>query len=249
VSKPGSAYSVRDMTKSLVSRIRTAATVRFPTVLPTADNDASTEDLRTPVLNTTHKVLAIGASTGGTNAIKDVLRALPVTAPGTIVVQHMPEHFTASFAQRLDEVCEMQVREASDGDHLHPGLALIAPGNSHLLLHRSGARYLAQVKGGPPVHYQRPSVNVLFHSVARQAGRNAVGVILTGMGVDGAAGLLAMRDAGARTIAQDEATSVVYGMPREAVRVGAAEEQVPLRRIAGCIVRLFAEDTIETAPT
>jgi two-component system chemotaxis response regulator CheB len=182
-------------------------------------------------------VLAIGASTGGTQAVERVLRALPADAPGTVIVQHMPEHFTAAFARRLDGLCAMEVREARDHDPVVPGVALVAPGNRHLLLQASGARYNVRVKDGPPVHHQRPAVDVLFQSVARAAGPNAVGVILTGMGADGARGLLAMREAGARTFAQDEATCAVFGMPKEAIKLGAAGSVLPLDAIAGAALR------------
>ena len=153
---------------------------------------------------------------------------MPANAPGTVIVQHMPEHFTAAFARRLNDQCPMTVREAQEGEIVAPGLALIAPGNRHMIVRRSGTRYVIQLRDGPPVHYQRPSVDVLFHAVARAAGPDAVGVILTGMGADGAQGLLAMKQAGAHTIAQDERTCVVYGMPGEAVRAGAVDEIVPL---------------------
>jgi two-component system chemotaxis response regulator CheB len=191
-------------------------------------------------LQTTHRVLAIGASTGGTKAIEVVLRDLPVTMPGTVIVQHMPEHFTAAFASRLNSVCPMEVREARDDDTVVPGVALIAPGGRHMLLQRSGSRYHVRIKDGPPVHYQRPSVDVLFHSVATAAGRNAVGVLLTGMGADGAKGLLAMRASGAHTMAEDERTCVVFGMPKEAIKLGAAAEVVPLPETAGAILNAFA---------
>ena len=240
VCKPGSAYSVAEISKMLAERIRVAARARC---LKREVREAQAEDAERPaptLLRTTHKVLAIGASTGGTQAITEVLPALPITTPGTLVVQHMPQYFTASFAERLDQKCQMQVREASDGDHLTPGTALIAPGNYHMVLRRDGARYHVEVKDGPHVHYQRPSVDVLFHSVARQAGPNAVGVILTGMGADGAKGMLAMHEAGAHTIAQDEGTCVVYGMPREAARLGATDEIAPLPRIASLALRALA---------
>jgi two-component system chemotaxis response regulator CheB len=187
----------------------------------------------------THKILAIGASTGGTEAIRVVLMGLPATAPGTVIVQHMPEHFTASFAARLNDLCQMEVREARTGDLVTPGVALLAPGNQHMVLRRSGAQFSVEVKGGPQVHYQRPSVDVLFHSVARQAGANALGAILTGMGADGASGLLAMRQAGARTLAQDEESCVVFGMPREAIRLGAAQEIAPLQDISARIMTIL----------
>jgi two-component system chemotaxis response regulator CheB len=181
---------------------------------------------------TTHQIIAIGASTGGTKAIETVLTGMPANAPATVIVQHMPEAFTRAFAERLNKTCRMEVREARDNDHAIPGLALIAPGNFHMLLKRSGGSYLVRVKDGPRVHYQRPSVDILFQSVAKSAGRNAVGVILTGMGADGAKGLLSMKESGAYNIAQDEATSVVFGMPKEAIEMGAAHKIVPLPAIS-----------------
>ncbi|MDE3054381.1 MAG: chemotaxis protein CheB, partial [Gemmatimonadota bacterium] len=176
--------------------------------------------------------LAIGASTGGTRAVETILRAMPADAPATVVVQHMPAGFTGSFARRLDTLCAMTVREARDGDVLTPGLALVAPGNRHAVIQRAGGRLFVRLKDGPPVLHQRPAVDVLFQSVARAAGPHAVGVILTGMGADGARGLRAMFDAGAGTIAQDEATCVVYGMPREAIALGGAATVQPLECIA-----------------
>jgi two-component system chemotaxis response regulator CheB len=181
--------------------------------------------------------LAIGAATGGPPARECGLRALPADAPGTVIVQHMPEHFTAAFATRLDKLCAMEVREARDRDRLHAGLALVAPGNKHMVLARHGADgYEVRLKDGPPVHHQRPAVDVLFDSVARVAGAHAVGAILTGMGADGAKGLLAMRTAGAATIAQDEASSVVFGMPKEAIRLGGADQVVPLDQVARALL-------------
>ncbi|HEY4556411.1 MAG TPA: chemotaxis protein CheB, partial [Lysobacter sp.] len=185
---------------------------------------------------TTERVIAIGASTGGTQAIERVLTAMPRVCPGIAIVQHMPERFTASLAQRLDGLCEIEVREARHGDRLRPGLALIAPGGRHMQLRRSGAYYHVDVIDGPPVNRHRPSVDVLFRSVAKHAGRNATGAILTGMGDDGARGLLEMTRAGAETIAQDEATCVVYGMPREAARMGAARQVLPLQNIAAALL-------------
>jgi len=177
---------------------------------------------------TTDRVVAIGTSTGGTQALEVVLTGLAADAPGVAVVQHMPEKFTAAFAQRLDRICRIEVREARDGDRLRPGLALIAPGGRHMLVRRNGAHYHVEVVDGPLVSRHRPSVDVLFRSVAQAAGRNALGIIMTGMGDDGAAGLLEMRDAGASTLAQDEKSCVVYGMPKEAVKRGAAARSVPL---------------------
>jgi two-component system chemotaxis response regulator CheB len=187
------------------------------------------------------RVVAIGASTGGTKALELILTALPADAPGLVVVQHMPEHFTRAFAARLDALCAPEVREADDGDAVAPGRVLLAPGDRHLLLRRGGTGYRVQLKDGPPVSRHRPSVDVLFRSVARCAGRDALGVILTGMGSDGAEGLLEMRQSGAATVAQDEATSIVYGMPRAAVARGAAEYSAPLEEIAGIIMETAAQ--------
>jgi two-component system chemotaxis response regulator CheB len=231
MARPGEAYSVGDVALQLIDRIRAAAHARLRQ--PAAERQEPSLIPETlSQIQTTDRILAIGASTGGTEAIRQVLEVLPLTTPGTVIVQHMPEKFTAAFAQRLDGLCAMEVREAQGGEVLRPGLALVAPGNRHLLLSRNGAQYVAQVKDGPRVHHQRPAVDVLFNSVARYAGVNAVGVLLTGMGADGAKGLLAMRGAGARTIAQDEATCVVYGMPKEAARMNAVETVLPLGRIA-----------------
>ena len=184
---------------------------------------------------TTDRVVAIGTSTGGTQALEAVLPRLTRVDSGTVVVQHMPEQFTEAFARRLDTLCEVEVREAKDQDRVLPGLVLIAPGGRHMELRRDGAHYRVRVFDAPPVNRHRPSVDVLFRSVARWAGRNALGVLMTGMGDDGARGLLEMHQAGASTIAQDEATSVVYGMPREAVLLGAVDRELPLGAIAGVI--------------
>jgi len=181
---------------------------------------------------TTEKVVCIGASTGGTESLREVLEALPANAPGIVIVQHMPEKFTAAFAKRLNTLCEVEVREASDGDPVLRGHVLIAPGDKHMLLERQGARYHVAVKSGPLVSRHRPSVDVLFRSAARSAGANSVGVIMTGMGDDGANGLLEMKNAGAYTIAQDEATSIVFGMPKEAIARGAVHKITPLEAIA-----------------
>jgi len=185
----------------------------------------------------TEKLIAIGASTGGTEAIKDVLVRLPPDAPGVLVTQHMPEAFTRSFAARLDSLCGIAVKEAEHGERVLPGHAYIAPGHSHLLLRRSGANYVTELSQGPPVNHHRPSVDVLFRSVAQVAGPNATGVILTGMGRDGAAGMLAMKQAGTWNIAQDEASCVVFGMPREAIAAGGTDETLPLPEIAGAVMR------------
>lgn len=238
--KPGSAYAAKEVAQPLVHAIRSAAAARVkaPGSAPAAARPAVPRNL---LVQTTHKVIAVGASTGGTRAIETVLKGFPPAVPGIVIVQHMPEHFTSQFARRLNEVCAVEVREARDNDAVVPGTALIAPGNRHMVLARSGGNYIVRVKDGPRVHYQRPSVDVLFHSVAEVAGRNAVGAILTGMGADGAKGLLAMRGAGAHTLAQDEATSVVFGMPKEAIRLGAAAAVVPLEAMAGALLQALAE--------
>ena len=187
---------------------------------------------------TTEIVVAVGASTGGTEALKVFLEAMPVDAPGIVIVQHMPEHFTRSFADRLNDLCQINVKEAEDGDAVLQGRALIAPGNKHMLLRRSGARYYVEVKDGPLVNRHRPSVDVLFRSTALYAGRNAIGIIMTGMGDDGAKGLLEMKEAGAKTIAQDEQSCVVYGMPKEAVKLNAVDYELPLKKIASQMLML-----------
>ncbi|HMU66487.1 MAG TPA: chemotaxis protein CheB, partial [Cellvibrionaceae bacterium] len=182
--------------------------------------------------STTDRITVIGTSTGGTQALEEILVSVPRTAPGIAVVQHMPELFTAAFAQRLNSICTVEVKEASSGDRLIPGRVLIAPGGHHLEIQRSGAQYIAKVFRGPAVNRHCPSVDVLFRSAAVAAGRNATGIIMTGMGDDGARGLLDMRQAGARTIAQDEASCVVFGMPKEAINLGAAKETLSLSKIA-----------------
>src|SRR5581483_4552442 len=187
---------------------------------------------------TTHKVMAIGASTGGTEALREVLTAMPADAPGIVIVQHMPEKFTATFAERLNSLSKITVREARDGDRVLPGHALLAPGNFHMEVFRNGADYRVRVFSAEPVNRHRPSVDVLFHSCAKTVGRNAVAAILTGMGDDGARGMLAMREAGARTIAQDEASCVVFGMPKEAIARGAADEVMPITRVAPALLRM-----------
>jgi two-component system chemotaxis response regulator CheB len=192
--------------------------------------------MRAPLSVTTDKVVAVGTSTGGTEALRVLLMALPLDAPGFVVVQHMPELFTAGFAERLNQICQVDVREARDGDRVRPGCVLIAPGNRHTLIVRNGAQYAVKITDGPLVSRHRPSVDVLFRSVAQAVGANAVGVLMTGMGDDGAEGLLEMKRAGAATIAQDEATCVVFGMPRAAIDRGAVDEVLPLTRIASAVL-------------
>lgn len=192
------------------------------------------------MIRTTQKVIAVGASTGGTEALREFLEPLPADSAGIVIVQHMPEKFTRSFAERLDSLCRIRVKEAEDGDRIIPGHALIAPGNYHMEVFRNGAEYRVRTFVSDPVNRHRPSVDVLFHSCAQQLGANAIGVIMTGMGADGARGLLEMHQAGARTIAQDEASCVVFGMPREAIALGAADEVTPLSRIPAAVLREVA---------
>ncbi|MCP9473559.1 MAG: chemotaxis response regulator protein-glutamate methylesterase [Nitrospira sp.] len=190
------------------------------------------------MLKTTDTIIAIGSSTGGTEAVKDILTALPANTPPILITQHMPPRFTKTWADRLNSLCRISVKEAADGDSVLPGHALVAPGGYHMALDRNGARYMVRVTQDPPVNRHRPSVDVLFDSVARYAGRNSIGVILTGMGGDGAKGMLAMKQAGARTIAQDEATCVVFGMPKEAIKLGGVDKVLPLGEIAGAVMEL-----------
>lgn len=239
MSKPAADCAFAEMGAELREKVKAAAAVRM--ARREAASPAPAAPPRLSLAKAGRAVVAIGASTGGTQALQRVLTALPANTPGIVVVQHMPEHFTRSFAERLDSLCEMAVKEAEDGDAVVPGRVLIAPGNYHMLLERSGAGYRVAVKPGPLVSRHRPSVDVLFRSVARSAGAGAVGAILTGMGNDGAAGLRAMRDAGAETLAQDEATCVVFGMPREAINAGAAVQVVPLPAMAGKILEACAK--------
>jgi two-component system chemotaxis response regulator CheB len=241
IAKPGAMQATTEVTDALVRAVRVAARAKVSRLVAPM-NTAPVPALAT--LDTTHKLIAIGASTGGTQAIEAVMRRFPVDAPATVIVQHMPEHFTTSFAKRLDTVSAMAVREAKDGDLLTPGLALVAPGGKHLVVQASGARWVARVKDGPKVHHQRPAVDVTFQSLARCAGRNVVAALLTGMGADGAKGMLALRDAGAHTIAQDEATSVVWGMPREAVKLDAAAEILPLGEVAEGLLHALGREAV-----
>jgi two-component system chemotaxis response regulator CheB len=227
----------------LVDKVRGAAEARprRRASIPASEKRNSADVVLPTVLSrslsvTTDKVVAIGTSTGGTEALRVLLMAIPLDAPGFVVVQHMPEVFTANFAERLNQLCAVDVREAKDGDRVRPGLVLIAPGNRHTMINRNGAQYMVRVVDGPLVARHRPSVDVLFRSVAQAAGANAVGVIMTGMGDDGADGLLEMKKAGASTIAQDEQTCVVFGMPKVAIDRGAVDEVLPLQRIAQAIL-------------
>ena len=226
--------AVKSAARANMSAVQRSAQARAPVREPGATHAAAP---RQAMAQTTERLVAIGTSTGGTVALEQLLTALPRVAPGIVIVQHMPEMFTAAFAARLDGLCDITVQEAKHGQRVLPGLALIAPGGKHMQLARSGAQYVVEVKDGPPVNRHRPSVDVLFRSVAKFAGRNAMGVIMTGMGDDGARGLKEMHDAGAYTLAQDEASCVVYGMPKEAVKHGGVDRSLPLSALAGAILR------------
>jgi len=234
IAKPGSMYSVSDMTEQLIHKVKAAAAVRIG---GSKAKIASLPISSRAMVDTSNKIIAIGASTGGTEALKDVLCALPPDMPPILVVQHMPHSFTKAFAERLNSLCRLEVREAQTDEIVAPGKVLIAPGNRHMELRRSGARFYVDLLDGPLVFHQRPSVDLLFKSVAAYAGRNSTGVLLTGMGRDGAGGLLEMKQAGALTIAQDEATCVVFGMPREAITLGAVDKVLPLFEIPRALVQ------------
>ena len=242
LAKPGGPYSVGELRTTLAAKIRAAGAARVrPVEPPGAGKSSPASTSAAPALgfnaaSDPEAVIAIGASTGGTEAIATILTSLPASSPAIVIAQHIPPEFSRAFANRLNDLCALEVKEARDGDALRSGRALVAPGDFHMLLRGSGGRYLVNIKSGPRVCYQRPSVDVLFLSVAEAAGSHAVGVLLTGMGNDGSQGLLKMRQAGAHTIAQDEATCVVFGMPREAIQIGAAETVLPLPAIAGAML-------------
>jgi two-component system, chemotaxis family, protein-glutamate methylesterase/glutaminase len=237
-----------DGAQPMIEKVKAAARARVrPRQASPARPSVPSPLLTANSLRSTRQLIAIGASTGGTEALREVLTVLPPNTPGIVIVQHMPPGFTDSFARRLDSLCAIHVKEAEDGERVLPGHALIAPGNQHLSVVRSGSEYSVRVFMGEPVNRHRPSVDVLFDSVAEQAGRNAVGAILTGMGDDGARGMRRMRDAGASTIAQDEATCVIFGMPREAIAHGGAEFVLPLPRIARELYRLATEHSAARA--
>jgi two-component system, chemotaxis family, protein-glutamate methylesterase/glutaminase len=239
------AATLADYKEELIAKVKAAASARLRA--PTTTTASASADAilakRDPLrqLRTTERIIAIGASTGGTEAIKEVLIRLPPDTPGIVITQHIPKLFSGAFARRMDACCQVSVCEAEDGQQILRGHAYVAPGDMHLLLVRDGARYVCRLDEGPPVNRHKPSVDVLFRSVAQQAGRNAIGVILTGMGKDGALGLKEMRDAGARTVAQDEATSIVWGMPGEAVAVGGAADVLPLGDIWSRVLQLADE--------
>ena len=246
--KAGLKGFLQDHKTMLVDAIKGAAAARMKKVqagaianaamppTPKLRADAVISSSHKPMSETTDRVIAIGTSTGGTQALEQVLTKLPRTAPGIVVVQHMPEQFTAAFAQRLDSICQVKVKEAENNERVMPGLVLIANGGKHMLLRRSGAQYRVELKDGPLVSRHRPSVDVLFRSVANSAGPNALGIMMTGMGDDGARGMKEMHDAGAYTAAQDEKTCVVYGMPKEAVKLGGVDKELPLDKIPELIM-------------
>lgn len=240
VRKPGSSFTVQETCDELAALIRTVGTRTLNWVprqlrpAPVPARPAASAALA----QTTQKIIAIGASTGGVQALSHIFMELPATTHGLVVVQHMPPKFTALFAQRMNGCCAMEVREAAHGDRILPGLILLAPGGKHMTIVRSGAQYSVMLNEDPPVCRQRPSVDVLFESVAKYAGANAVGAILTGMGNDGAAGLLAMKQAGGKTVAQDEASSIVFGMPKEAIKLGGADHIIPLSAMSGRLQEL-----------
>jgi len=249
ITKPKSGLKqfLQDASNDLVSAVKSAASVNIKRLVPhgrpalNVPTKHSADVILPPggraMTQTTERIIAIGTSTGGTQALEAVLTRLPTLVPGIVIVQHMPEKFTEAFAKRLDGLCQISVKEAANNDRVIPGSALIAPGGRHMLLKRSGAQYYVEVTDGPLVNRHRPSVDVLFRSTAQVAGANAFGIIMTGMGDDGARGLKEMLDAGARTLAQDEASCVVFGMPREAIRLGAAQQTVSLDEIPEHIVR------------
>lgn len=239
MGKPDGPYSVGDLRSALASKLRAAVHARIRRSDAKLTPSQSIPRIVHPALQhnfTENAVLAIGASTGGTEAIREVLEALPASVPGIVIAQHIPPVFSAAFANRLNRLCALDVKEAQNGDEVLPGRAYVAPGNFHMILRRTSSRYRIEIQDGPMVCYQRPSVDVLFSSVAEAAGNKATGILLTGMGTDGAQGLLRMRQAGARTIAQDEESCIVYGMPREAAKLGAAERILPLSSIASAIL-------------
>ncbi len=230
-----------ELSIQLIDKVKAAARVRMQAKTAAALRKvapAPATSLSQGMVRSTNKIIALGSSTGGTEALKEVLTRMPPNSPGILIVQHMPENFTLAFAQRLNTQCAIEVREAKHGDTVQPGLALLAPGNQHLSLRKAGSRYFVELEHSPLVCRHRPSVEVLFNSVAKHAGRNAIGAIMTGMGSDGAQGLLSLRQAGGKTIAQDEESCVVFGMPKEAIKLGAAEKTVSLLKIPETILRM-----------
>jgi len=236
IGKPGGSYTVGDMSAQLAEKIRAASNVRMVKKDSSEESASASSKMIKALAKTSDKIIAIGASTGGTEALKTILTGMPPNSPGILIVQHMPAKFTTAFAERLNGLCRIRVKEAESDDFVSSGTALIAPGNYHMILRRSGARYYVEVKDGPMVHHQRPSVDILFKSTAQYAGPNSIGVILTGMGSDGAEGLLEMKRSGAKTIAQDEKSCVVFGMPKEAIKLGAVDMVVSLNQMTEKII-------------
>lgn len=248
ITKPkvGLKSFLEDASNDIVQAVRSAARANLRALSASANPAINRPKLSADAMlsasshraleRTTDQLVAIGTSTGGTQALEAVLTSLPATAPGIVIVQHMPEKFTAMFAERLDGLCQIEVREARNGDRVLPGLALIAPGGRHMMLKRNGAQYVVDVADGPLINRHKPSVDVLFRSVAKFAGANALGIIMTGMGDDGARGMKEMHDAGAKTIAQDESSCVVFGMPKEAIKLGGVDQIMALQQIPGAIV-------------
>ena len=234
--------AMEDLADDLIAKVKAAAVAKIRGTVPAANGTSQTATprvvthLSSAMIKTTDTIIAIGSSTGGTEAVKEVLEVLPPNTPPILITQHMPERFTKTWADRMNQLCRISVKEAEDGDSVLPGHALVAPGSYHMSLVRNGARYSVRITQDPPVNRHRPSVDVLFDSVAQYAGANAVGVILTGMGGDGAKGMLAMKQAGAYTIAQDEASCVVFGMPKEAIKLGGVDKILPLGDIAGAVL-------------
>lgn len=249
IQKPrlGTKQFLDDSAVVICDAVKAAATVQVKRIRPSTTREVAAKlnadvmlakGSNKAMVQTTETIVTVGASTGGTEALRVFVEMLPGDFPGVVIVQHMPEHFTTSFAERLNSLSSMTVKEAADGDTVMPGRVLLAPGNKHMLIQRSGARYYVKIKDGPLVSRHRPSVDVLFRSAARYAGKNAVGVIMTGMGDDGAKGMLEMREAGAATIAQDEKSCVVFGMPKVAIELGGVQQVVPLDRIAQAVANL-----------
>ncbi len=234
------AANMESLGAEIINKVRVAAKSN---VTRRANSGQKVRPLKVEGFSTTEKIVAIGASTGGVETLGRILEGCPANMPGMVITQHMPANFTAKFAERLDRSCAMKIREAVDGERIRPGDVWIAPGDAHLEVKRSGADYVCKVYHGEPVSGHCPSVDVLFKSVAKACGKNAVGVILTGMGKDGADGLLEMRNAGAKTIGQDEATSIVYGMPKAAYDIGAVEKQLPEDKILGSIINLVSQQS------
>ena len=246
--KPGGPYSVGELRQILPNKIRAAKLAQLRKSGLREETPSAPLPILPPSARRRPILIAIGASTGGTEAIESVLTKMPADAPAIVITQHIPAGFSRAFADRLNGVCKIRVKEAENGDEVVPGRALVAPGDFHMIIERAVAGHRVVVKKGPRVCYQRPSVDVMFDSVASVAGKDSVGVLLTGMGSDGAQGLLKMRNAGASTIAQDEATCIVFGMPREAIKMDAAERILPLPNIPGAILRLVSEKLSPVSP-